>query len=88
MWSIKLGKQAETDLAWLRKHDKRAYIKCFDLLRDMFQNPYDGLGKPERLRHVDGEVWSRRISPQHRLVYTIEEEHISVTSCRTHYGDR
>lgn len=86
-WKILILAKAEDDLTWFRRHDKASYVKCFDLIRELGQEPRQGTGKPEQLKHFDREVWSRRISPEHRLVYVIysEETLIEVVSCKSHY---
>lgn len=88
-WKIAILKKAETDLAWFRKNDRTCYLKCFDLVRELTQDPRSGTGKPERLKHFDREVWSRRVSHEHRMVYVVyaDEELIEVVSCRSHYDD-
>ena len=88
-WRIVILEKAEADLAWFRKNDRTCYVKCFELVRELMQDPRAGTGKPERLKHFDREVWSRRVSHEHRLVYVIyaEEAFVEITSCRSHYGD-
>ena len=44
-------------------------------------------GKPERLKHLGGEVWSRRITEKDRLVYDIQHDMIIVIACRFRYDD-
>jgi len=87
IYKINFLAEAEEDLAWFRKHDKKNYIKCFDLIRDAAQDARKGIGKPERLRHFDGEVYSRRVNRKDRMVYTIYEEtkEIDISSFRGHY---
>lgn len=82
-------KAAEEDLTWMRKNDKQSYIKCFDLIREIASSPRNGIGKPERLKHFPGEVYSRRVSQKDRLIYTIYEEvkEIDISSCRGHYEE-
>ena len=79
--------QAKEDLDWLRKNDKQSYIKCFDLVREMIENPREGTGKPERLKYFSKEVFSRRVNLRDRIIYTIYETtmEIDVSSCRLHY---
>ena len=88
-WKVAILKKAETDLAWFRKNDRPCYLKCFDLVRELSQDPRLGTGKPERLKHFDREVWSRRVSHEHRMVYVVyaDEQLVEVASCRSHYDD-
>jgi len=86
-WNISILPKAEKDLAWFRRHEKPYYVKCFDLIREIVRNPREGTGRPERLRHFDREVWSRRVSHEHRLVYVVypDEQKVEVVSCKSHY---
>ncbi|CAM8621611.1 toxin_Txe_YoeB, addiction module toxin, Txe/YoeB family [Acidimicrobiia bacterium] len=55
------------------------------LLDDVLRDPFDGIGKPEQLRHVLAGAWSRRIDEEHRLVYLVDEKDIIVLQARYHY---
>jgi len=82
IWS---EKSWEDYLYW-QKTDKRMVTKINELLKAIKQEPFDGIGKPEPLRHELAGCWSRRINAEHRLVYRANEYAISVVSCRYHYG--
>ena len=86
-WKIIILSKAEKDLTWFRQYHKTHYIKCFDLIRDIAKNPRQGIGKPERLKYFDKEVWSRRVSHEHRVVYAIysKEYEVDIVSCKSHY---
>jgi toxin YoeB len=79
---------AHEDLDWFRRHDKTSYTKAFDLVREIMQHPRTGIGKPERLKYFEKEVYSRRVNHKDRIVYTIYEGigEIDISSCRGHYG--
>ena len=47
----------------------------------------DGEGLPERLKHYDKAVYSRRIDQEHRLLYTVEDNHIYIFKCKGHYKE-
>ncbi|WP_418894781.1 Txe/YoeB family addiction module toxin [Limibacterium fermenti] len=51
----------------------------------MKQHPFEGLGKPEPLKGDLGKYWSRRINKQHRIVYTVEDNSITIYSLKGHY---
>jgi len=87
IFKILILKKAENDLAWFRKNDKPAYLKCFDLVRDTAEHPRDGIGKPERLKYFEEEVWSRRVTDVDRMINTIYEEdkEIDISSFKGHY---
>jgi toxin YoeB len=65
-------------------------VKIDKLLAELALHPRGGTGKPERLRHMEGEVWSRRIDRRHRLRYEIFEDTLVVVaiSAYGHYGDK
>ncbi len=47
--------------------------------------PFDGIGKPEKLKGNLSGYWSRRITQEHRLVYKYEDDTLIIASCRFHY---
>jgi toxin YoeB len=72
--------------AWLMTNPK-ALSKIIRLIAETTRTPRTGTGKPERLKHLGGEVWSRRITEKDRLVYDIQSDVITVIACRFHYDD-
>ncbi len=86
-YKVNILPNAEDDLKWFRQYSKQDYIKCFDVLRAIAIEPRDGIGKPERLRHFDKEVYSRRVNHKDRIVYTIYEKDklVDISSCKGHY---
>ena len=85
-WKLSILHKAEKDLGWFRQHKRSCYVKCFDLIREIAQDPRSGTGKLERLKYFEREVWSRRVSHEHRLVYVIypEEGLAEIVSCKSH----
>ncbi len=55
------------------------------LIREIDNDPFKGIGKPEPLRGNWNGYWSRRINQEHRLVYKISELQILIVKCRGHY---
>ena len=82
IWS---EKSWEDYLYW-QTHDKKILKKINTLIKDIKREPFDGLGKPEPLRYELTGCWSRRITDEHRIVYEVEEQNISIVSCRFHYS--
>lgn len=71
-------------------HDQEVVIKIRELLRFMKQDPFKGLGKPEPLKNDLKGFWSRRITQEHRLVYTLTgtrgiDQKCFILQCRFHY---
>jgi len=86
-WSLEISEQASKDLTWFRKNQKALYIKCFDLTRNVLEDPQHGTGKPEHLKRLGGNVWSRRVNLEHRMVYEIfDDKRIIVVAYRYHYS--
>ena len=56
-----------------------------NLIKDISRSPFDGIGKPEMLKHALSGYWSRRINDEHRLVYKVEDESILIAQCKFHY---
>ena len=81
-----------SDFAWeeylrWQKKDKKIMKKINELIKDIDRNGYDGMGKPEPLRHDLTGYWSRRISDKDRLVYRIDDETIYIIGCKGHYDN-
>ena len=74
-----------SDYLWLQENDKKLLKRVNLLVKDILGNPFDGIGKPEPLKANLSGYWSRRISSEHRLVYEISEEELTIISCRFHY---
>ena len=65
--------------------DTKLYERLVRLITETAREPFTGLGKPEPLRHQLKGCWSRRIDQEHRLVYRVTEDVITILSCRDHY---
>jgi toxin YoeB len=64
----------------------RATLKRINrLIDEVLRDPFEGIGKPEPLRHALTGAWSRRISEEHRLVYLVYGDDIVVLQARYHY---
>lgn len=65
--------------------DKKLYQRIASLIMDVLRQPFAGIGKPEPLKHELKGYWSRRINDEHRLVYKVGSEAVTVISCKYHY---
>lgn len=77
--------QAWEDYQYWVNNDRKILRKINELLRDIERNSHSGIGKPEPLKHDLEGFWSRRITEEHRLIYSIEDESIYIAKCRKHY---
>ena len=85
---VVLLKQAREDRDyWKRTGNKRIIKRITDLLEDIQKHPFTGIGKPEPLKGEDGK-WSRRITDEHRMIYSISSGriYVFVFSLRYHYS--
>ncbi len=72
--------------AWSMTNPK-VLSKIIRLIVETTRTPRTGTGKPERLKQLGGEVWSRRITEKDRLVYDVQSDVITIIACRFHYDD-
>jgi toxin YoeB len=73
------------DLKWWIGVDKKTAPKILELIDHIMRDPFHGIGKPERLKHAGNDVWSRRITGEHRLLYVVLNDRIEFIHCRLHY---
>ncbi len=78
-----------SDISWKhylywQNNDKRILKKINDLIKDIDRNGNEGIGKPEPLKHELSGLWSRRITDEHRLIYSTETGNIYIYSCKGH----
>ena len=85
MKNLEFEPRAFEDLAWWIQQDCKAALRIMRLIENIQQTPFEGLGKPEPLKHQLRGLWSRRIDREHRLVYEVSEDKIRILACRFHY---
>jgi len=73
------------DLRHWIKTDKRNALRVLDIVLDVMRDPFSGLGKPEPLKFLGSNIWSRRLSLEHRLVYLVRDSRIDFLQARYHY---
>lgn len=78
-------KTAWEEYIYWQREDKAMLKRVNELIRDIEPNGNSGIGKPEPLKHELSGFWSRRINDAHRLIYSIDDNNISIISCRGHY---
>jgi len=74
----------EDYLHW-QKTDRQILKRINILLKEISQHPFEGIGKPEPLRHALSGYWSRRITDEHRIVYKVEGDTVYLAQLRYHY---
>jgi len=73
------------DYLYFKNSDKTISKKIDKLIKESLREPFDGIGKPEKLKGNLSGYWSRRITQEHRLVYKYEDDTLLIASCRFHY---
>ena len=73
------------DLRYWVKQDRRTALRVLYLVEAILRDPFTGLGKPEPLKYLGPDVWSRRLTQEHRLVYWVGHERIDFLQARYHY---
>lgn len=81
---------AWTDEAWQgylywQSQDRKTLKRINKLIEDTKRQPFVGIGKPEPLREDLSGFWSRRIDDTNRLVYAVDNNILTIISCRYHY---
>jgi toxin YoeB len=79
------AEQAWEDYLYWQKTDKKLVNRINTLIKDIMRDPFDGIGKPEPLKHALSGYWSRRINDEHRIVYKFDGEALLIAQLRYHY---
>ena len=74
----------EEYLFW-QQTDKQMLKRINLLIKEIQRTPFEGIGKPEPLKHGLSGYWSRRIDGEHRLIYRVKDNEILIAKCRFHY---
>jgi len=73
------------DYLFWQKTDKKVLRRINTLIKETRRNPFEGIGKPEPLKHALLGYWSRRITDENRFVYKVSENAIHIAQLRYHY---
>lgn len=79
------AEKAWEDYLYWQKTDKQILKRINSLIREIQRNPFEGIGKPEALKHALSGYWSRRINDEHRIVYKVQGDALLVAQLRYHY---
>ena len=82
---IVFADQAWDDFAYWMDHDREIAKRIVRLIKEIERDPFVGIGKPEPLKHDMTGFWSRRITDEQRLVYSVEKSQILIAQARYHY---
>ena len=73
------------DLRFWVETDRRIAIRALTIVEAVIRQPFEGIGKPEPLKHLAPGVWSRRLTQEHRIVYLVSSDRIDFLQARYHY---
>ncbi len=82
---IKFSTSAFKDYQQWQKDNQRIFERINRLLEDIKTSPFEGIGNPEPLKYKWQGYWSRRITQEQRLVYSVKDNTIFVVQCKFHY---
>ncbi len=73
------------DLKYWVKTDRKIVLKAFDIIETILRDPFKGIGKPEPLKYLAPNTWSRRLTQEHRIVYLVRDNKIDFLQAGYHY---
>lgn len=73
------------DLRYWVQTDRKLALRTLALVEEILRDPFQGTGKPEPLKYLAPNTWSRRLTQEHRIVYLVMEERIVFLQGRYHY---
>lgn len=82
---VVFSEHAWEDYLYRQNTDRKVLQRINALIRDIQRSSFEGVGKPEPLKHALSGYWSRRITDEHRLVYKVEDDAVLVAQLRYHY---
>lgn len=82
---ISFEPKAWEDYLYWQQTDKKVVRRINQLIKDCMRQPFEGLRKPEPLRHSLSGYWSRRVTGEHRMVYKVKGKQLIIVQLRFHY---
>ncbi|MEW6594879.1 MAG: Txe/YoeB family addiction module toxin [Thermodesulfobacteriota bacterium] len=79
------AEHAWEDYLYWQQADRKMLLRINALIKEIQRQPFEGIGKPEPLRHALAGYWSRRINDEHRVVYKVTEDAVLIAQLRYHY---
>jgi len=73
------------DLQYWVEVDRKVALRAFDLIEAILRDPFIGIGKPEPMKYLGADKWSRRLTQEHRIVYMVKHDRIDFLQARFHY---
>jgi toxin YoeB len=73
------------DYIYWQKTDKKILRRINALIKETQRSPFEGVGKPEPLKHALSGYLSRRINNEHRFIYRVSDDAILIAQLRYHH---
>lgn len=73
------------DLLFWVDTQRKVALRLLDMVEMILRDPFEGVGKPEKLKYLGPDVWSRRLTQEHRLVHLVSDDRIELLQARYHY---
>lgn len=73
------------DLRYWIRTDRKTAQRVLEIVLDVMRDPFAGLGKPELLKFLAPNLWSRRVNLEHRVVYMVGDGRVDFLQARYHY---
>jgi toxin YoeB len=73
------------DLRYWIRTDRKTAQRVLEIVLDVMRDPFSGLGKPEPLKFLAPNLWSRRVNLEHRVVYLVGDDRVDFLQARYHY---
>ena len=83
--NVIFSEHAWEDYLYWQRTDRKVLERIHQLINDIQRSPFQGIGKPEPLKHALSGYWSRRINDEHRVVYKLEKGAVFLAQLRYHY---
>ena len=80
--------EAWEDYLYWQAQDRKTLKRINRLLRDIERNGYNGIGRPEPLKHDLSGYWSVEIDEKNRIVFHIKDGKLEIVQCGSHYRDK
>ena len=79
------SENAWDDYLYWQRNNPNLVKRINTLIKDTQRSPFEGIGKPEPLKHNFSGYWSRRITDEHRMLYKVEDDSLLIAQLRYHY---
>jgi len=83
--TLTFSDEAWEDYLYWQVTDRSTLRRINQLIKEIRRSPYEGIGKPEPLKHQLAGWWSRRIDSEHRFVYRVTQHAVELSNLLNQY---